>query len=48
MTDAFENPLRPVELLRFTCVELQNSLDVLADLVAFGFDRRACVRASRT
>jgi hypothetical protein len=30
--------LRAADLLIFTRVELQNGLDILADLVAFGFD----------
>lgn len=39
-TDAFEDPLRAADLLLFTLVELQNGLYILADLVAFGFERR--------
>src|SRR5665647_237600 len=39
-TDAFEYPLPAADLLLFTRVELQNGLDILADLVAFGFEWR--------
>src|ERR1035437_7623011 len=39
-TDAFEDPLRAADLLLFTRVELQNGLDILADLVAIGFEWR--------
>src|SRR5665811_1155946 len=38
MADAFQDTLRATDLLLFTRVELQNGLDILADLVAFGFD----------
>src|SRR5450756_2059916 len=39
-TDAFEDPLPAADLLLFTRVELQNGLDILADLVAIGFEWR--------
>src|SRR5450759_581077 len=39
-TDAFEDPLRAADLSLFTRVELQNGLDILTGLVAFGFGWR--------
>src|SRR5471030_2963690 len=39
-TDAFEDPLRAADLFLLTRVEVQNGLDILAGLVAFGFEWR--------
>src|SRR5450830_901091 len=39
-TDEFEDPLRAGDLFLFTRVERQNGLDILAGLVAFGFEWR--------
>jgi len=39
VADAFEEPPRTADLLLFTFVEIQNSSDVLADLVALGIER---------
>src|SRR5664280_2538124 len=41
VADALEDPLRAADLLLFTRVEIQNGLDILAGLVAFGFEWRA-------
>ena len=41
VADTLEDPLRAADLLLFTRVEIQNGLDILAGLVAFGFEWRA-------
>src|SRR5450756_2472731 len=40
VADALEDPLRAADLLLLTRVEIQNGLDILAGLVAFGFEWR--------